>query len=424
MQDKIFKSVKDLEDELETLNNSLNKYRETEDRIGEADTLNKIGDILIKLNRFDDALKNLRESKKVHKKLEDNSARSRDIALIGKALFRLKRYDEAIENYKKAIEIIENNDLQVQNIEYVNYYGEIGNIYSEMGEFEKALKYHKICREKYEKHKDKIFSDEFMRFQRVGNLGIADSLQNMGDMYNLMHKYKESIETYNKALKIYRDLNVVDDEADLLQKFGDLYSSMEDYEKAYISYKDAGDIHHKINDLRNFALDIEKMSEIIGNDYPDESLKLLERCTQIYDKLCNNVKLAETYRRMALVHRNNEKMDEALDLHNKALNIFQELNNKIGEGKELRSIGEIVSEVDNEDDALKYYFKSLKIFEDLKNQLEIAGTYMNIAVSYHNKRDMDKALEYIDKAIKIANELKLSNLLSQFERLKTDIISD
>ena len=127
MQLDIFQSEKELEKELEVLENALSKYRQHNDKHGEASQLEKMGIILIKLFRYDEAIENLKAALEFFEGINDKTEVSRIIATIGLALFELRKFDEAIENYKEAIRIIEDDaNRKMQAIEYINYYGQIG----------------------------------------------------------------------------------------------------------------------------------------------------------------------------------------------------------------------------------------------------------------------------------------------------------
>ncbi|MHA1270365.1 MAG: tetratricopeptide repeat protein [Candidatus Helarchaeota archaeon] len=423
MQDNLFLSEKELNDELKTLKNSLKKYKQMNDIFGEANQLYKIGDILIKLHLFKEAIENLSSAIQIHEKFNEIVAISRDYALMGKAFHFIKEYDKAINYYQNAIDKIEKNNLQGQILEYINYYGEIGKIKAETGDYDQALTFFNKTIDLHKKYEDIILSDEFMRFQRVGKIGMADNYWNIGDMYKLKGDINKALEHYNRALEIYNELDVVEDKADILQKIGDIYCSMEEYEKAYSVLKEAGSIHHDIKDIKNFAIDLEKICEIICYNYPDETLNLLEQCVNIYDQLNNYLKKAEIFRKIGLIYGNMKKMEQALEFHNKALDIYQELNHREGIAKELRSIGELISELDNIEDALGYYNKSLKLFIELENKIEIAGTYMNIAALYNSQGDEKKAIENIDKAIELVKEVNETNLLNEFKKFKDKVLS-
>ncbi|MHA1249893.1 MAG: tetratricopeptide repeat protein [Candidatus Helarchaeota archaeon] len=219
------------------------------------------------------------------------------------------------------------------------------------------------------------------------------------------------------------DFNELEASADILYKIGNVYVLLNEFEKAYNMFKQAGEIHFEINDLKNFALDLEKICEIICGDYPNEALKLLNKCARIYEQLYNDLKKGDIFRMIALIYRDLNDLDSALEFHNKALDIFQQLNDKEREARELRSIGEILNDMEDYDDALKYYEKSLNIFQKLNNDFEIAGTYMNFAALYNDRGDKEKAIEYIDKAIKLAENKNLYQIIDKFKRLKEEIIS-
>ena len=88
---------------LENYEQAIGLFRDVGDRLGEANTLKAIGDVLQFLDRRDEALENYEQAIGLFRDVGSRLGEANTLKAIGDVLQFLKRNDEALENYEQAI---------------------------------------------------------------------------------------------------------------------------------------------------------------------------------------------------------------------------------------------------------------------------------------------------------------------------------
>ena len=269
-------------------------------------------------------------------------------------------YDLALKYCNRALHIAEaNNDSIYIALSYNN----IGSVYSNKGDYDKALEFFNkalaIWKAKLgEEHTD-----------------VATSYNNIGSVYSDKGDYDKALEYYNKALAIWKaklgeeHTNV----ATSYNNMGLVYSDKEDYDKALEFY--------------NKALTIRKAK--LGEEHTD---------------------VATSYNNIGSVYSDKGDYDKALEFYNKALTIRKA---KLGEehtdvAMSYNNIGSIYYMKGDSDKALKYFDKALSIFLSKGNEADemIYSLYTMKALCYSALGDTVKANQYWKKAEEIEQRLK------------------
>jgi tetratricopeptide (TPR) repeat protein len=137
---------------LEAYEEAIGIYREVGDRLGEANTLKAIGDVLQFLKRSTEALQNYEQAIGIYREVGDRLGEANTLKAIGDVLQFLKRSTEALQNYEQAIGIYrevgdrlgEANTLQAMGVVHnkpdeglkycrnaLDIYRQIGDVYSQ-----------------------------------------------------------------------------------------------------------------------------------------------------------------------------------------------------------------------------------------------------------------------------------------------------
>ncbi|GAX40934.1 putative TPR domain protein [Tolypothrix sp. NIES-4075] len=144
---------------------ALELYRDIGDRLGEANTLQAIGDVLQFLKRSDEALSRYESALQFYREIGDRLGEANTLQAIGDVLQFLKRSDEALSRYESALQ----------------FYRDIG-----------------------------------------ARLGEANTLKAIGDVLQFLKRSDEALSRYESALQFYREIGDRLGEANILQEFGKL----------------------------------------------------------------------------------------------------------------------------------------------------------------------------------------------------------
>ncbi len=238
-------------------------------------------------------------------------------------------------------------------------YYKIGHVYSNKGEYVKALEYY--------------FKSVDIKIINYGNnhTDVASCYNSIGCEYDSIEEYDKALEYYFKSLDIALLGNDHLDVAHCYNNIGNVYNT------SYIAnYDKALEYHFKSLDIRIVKF---------GNDHPD---------------------VATSYYNIGNVYTAKWENDKALEYYFKSLDIK---TTKLGNthhslADTYNNIGDIYFDKSNYDKALEYYFKSLniKITKYGNDHPDVARSYKNIGDLYIRKEEFNKAIYYYNKSVKIS----------------------
>ncbi len=201
---------------------------------------------------------------------EHKQSENYGIALFSKAYYheQIKDFDKAIDLYKKTMQIFESGSV---GFNYAN--ANIGQAYTDSGNYEKALEYILRALEKTNPE-DKSYS------QRLENLAF---------LYVKLGDYRKGQYYYTLAKKWMDKKNKQEDLSygKLLNNLGKMYRQMGDFEKAEAHFREALDIFllkhtedhiqygYQLNDYANTLFELKQY---------DEALDLLQKNIELSKK--------------------------------------------------------------------------------------------------------------------------------------------
>lgn len=227
--------------------------------------------------RISEALNAYKEADKTAKEIDCPAEKY--IKLLneyGIFLYKYAYYEESIEVNLRFIRLSE--ETNGQNGLTAGSYGNIGLVYRNLGDYNKAFEYY--------------FKALEIRKDVLGEKhpNTAGSYGNIGVVYHNLEDYDKALEFYNKALEIDKDVLGENhhDTAISYNNIGVVYDELGDYDKAL--------------EFHNKALEIKK--EVLGEKHASTAMSY-NNIGNVYDDLGD--------------------YDKALEYHNKALEIFEEV---------------------------------------------------------------------------------------------------
>mgnify|MGYP002639347330 CR=1 FL=1 len=192
---------------------SLDIYKETGNKPGQAKLLNNIGLIYEERAEFNKAKDMYNQSLELEEKIGNSEGVGVSLIQIGNICYYSKNYYDALENYFLAASTF----TEINNTDGIAYsYNSIGIIYAKLGKYIEAVSY-------YEKSISLFTKSDNKR-------ALSQTLTNLGELYNYQYKdYKKALSVYNKALQLKKSQNDKIGIALLNNNLGTLYINMEDY---------------------------------------------------------------------------------------------------------------------------------------------------------------------------------------------------
>ena len=268
---------------------------------------------------------------------------------LGNAFDSLGNFQKAIEYHEKHLKIAkEVGDVSREGMAY----GNLGNAYQSLGNFQKAIEYH-------EKHLKiaKEVGDVSREGGAYGNLGIA---------YRNLGNFQKAIEYHEKHLKIAKEVGDVLGEGRAYGNLGNAFDSLGNFQKA-IEY------HEKHLKIAKEVGDVSGEGMVYGN-------------------------LGNAYQSLG-------NFQKAIEYHEKRLKIAKEVGDVFGEGKAYGNLGNVYTSLGNFQKAIEYHEKHLKIAKEVGNVSGEGTAYGNLGNAYQSLGNFQKAIEYHEKDLKIAKEV-------------------
>lgn len=305
---------------------------------------------------------------------------------------RLNRYEEALRDYQRASEIDPENPYPYNNM---------GVIYENWEEFDKAYSYYKKAIEYMADSKNTIFYnntiiilkkmrkfEEALRYcdEAIEKLPLEHIFHyRKAELLKVMRRYDEAINEYNIGLEFENA-----DKADYYDEIGDCYKSLEKYDEALKYYE-------KVLEIKpNHSFEYRQ----IGNVYrfKEEYHKAIE---YFLKQLTINDSNPYTYTCLVMAYKNLDDKENAEKYNKIALEKYIERNN--GTIFDASEIGRCYKEMNKYDEAVIYLNKCLNMRACASCEVdECYEAYHLLGEVYEEQGKDEEAYEYFKKAYELA----------------------
>ncbi len=248
-----------------------------------------------------------------------------------------------------------------------------------------------------------ILKDELKRGKSLMESGMDHSLS--GNKEKALLLYNEALQIAEK--EIPKTKNSATRQApkklkgNCLYCLGGFYKQQNDYAKSIENFNSALIIGREISDtlmqIRVLGTTGMIHFNLSENNKALQDLQESERLARIIN---NRPNLAVLYGNMGLVYNAMGDNEKAIAHYNKAMKIDQEAGNTNGVTRHLSNIVSVYRVMGNYAKALEFAFRALKTAEQEKNASNEAYILGDIAVIYVIQNQVDKAIPYYLKALK------------------------
>ncbi|MEM0978690.1 MAG: tetratricopeptide repeat protein [Cyanobacteria bacterium P01_H01_bin.58] len=240
---------------LDFLGQALEIAENSSDRQSQASLLETIGDIKTDIGNYFQAGERLRQALKISQEISDQSRESRILNSLGILYQALGQEEKAREAYKRSLEIsLENNNLRGEALAASNLAGsfgtDIGLLLREDG-FALNNRSAEIAAEINDKN---LQAESWLRLGRLYvHSGYGGSLDFVDGKPVLTLDIDEGLNSYLKALNLYREINNKQREGITLRAIGEMYSLIGLYQEAIDYYEESLSIFREIGNRASEA---------------------------------------------------------------------------------------------------------------------------------------------------------------------------
>jgi CHAT domain-containing protein/tetratricopeptide (TPR) repeat protein len=359
---------------------------------------------------YEKAIGLLKKSLEYAKKIADGEKECDTLLNLGLMYWNIGKLDVSSDYYSKAFSLAKTlnlegkkNDCQTA-LDIYSYY-EKGKKFRSSGQYQESIENYqkaiKLAKELGSKeHEVKCLRQLSVTFWELPNL-------------------KEFYSLNIKALEIARLIRHRKEEGRCLKNIGIYYWQLDSYSKA-INYFDKALAVAEY--LSNEIMSSDYLNLIgityrkIGNydkalDYLLRAFKKAQKVgdSYLFSAILNNI--GNIYRDKGILSGNEEDLYQALNYHEKSLEISQKSNDLITEIEVLNNLGSVHSDLKNFQKALDYFQQGYEKAEKI-NDIEAKGMILNnIGIVHFNQGNYEESTRYYQKAIDLAQELEGGQIL-------------
>ncbi|MFQ6120921.1 MAG: tetratricopeptide repeat protein [Methanosarcinales archaeon] len=288
---------------------------------------------------------------------------------------------------------------------------ELGNLYSNKGEYANALKYYQEGLTLSENIGDQQYTARFFH-------GIAT-------IHLFKGEYDEALNIYTQSLKTFKKLGDHLGEARTLHQIATIHRHKGMYDEALNIYTQSLKTFKKLGDKQGIAYTLQGIALIHRNkgEYA-EALNIYTQSLKTFKELGDKQGIAYTLQGIALIHRIKGEYVDALDKCNQSLKINKKIGNKKGISMTLHSIAMIHKDMGEYAEAITKFYESLEIKKEIGDQRGMAITHYQLGNLFVLTKKYKEALHNFIIAKSIFEKLDypyLNVVIEEINNLKKEI---
>lgn len=303
--------------------------------------------------------------------------------------FRSGAFQAALQTYQRVLAIRRSLNDKAGIAETLD---NIGEVYTGLSNYDKAL--------------ENLQQALTIRQELTDQAGVGETLNNLGFVYRQLGEYSKALELHNSALKLAKNIGKRAIEGEALHNIAAVYAARGDYDQALELYKQALAIRKEVGDRRDEGRTLNNIGGVYSSlgEY-DQTLKYYQQALAIRKALNDKAGVGRILSNIGLVYRQQGQYPKALEFYQQALPILQEIGDKASVGTTLNGIGVIYESTGQYDKALETYQRSLNIAKEIGDQPNLGNTLDNIGGIYYSKGRYPQALSSYQQALAIRQEI-------------------
>ncbi|WP_081594674.1 CHAT domain-containing protein [Allocoleopsis franciscana] len=252
------------------------------------------------------------------------------------------------------------------------------------------------------------FEEALPLYRAVGDRQSESLILNeIGYIYSDLGEKQKALEYYNQSLPLRRAAGDKRGEAVTLNNIGRVYSDLGEKQKALEYYNQSLPLRRAAGDKRGEAVTLNNIGR--AYDALGEKQKALEYYNQslpLSRATANKAQEAVTLNNIGVVYDTLGEKQKALEYYNQSLPLSRATANKAQEARTLSNIGVVYHALGEKQKALEYYNQSLPLSRATANKAQEAVTLYNFAYLDRSQGNLNDALTQIEAAINIIEDLR------------------
>jgi CHAT domain-containing protein/tetratricopeptide (TPR) repeat protein len=232
-------------------------------------------------------------------------------------------------------------------------------------------------------------------------------LWNLGGIYNDLGQYQQAIVFYGELLSITREINDQAGESSALGNLGNAYQGIGKYEQAINFYQQSLAISRSINDLAaegsilvNLGLTYHSLGQY------SQAIDLYEQSLAIAQEIDSAALEGSILGNLGGTYRSLGQYEQAIDLYERSLAIAQEIRNQVWEGRNLGNLGSTYQSLGQYERAINLYEQSLAMAQEIGDRVWESRILGNLGNAYSDLEQYEQAIDLYRQGLQITQEMK------------------
>lgn len=278
----------------------------------------------------------------------------------------------------------------------------------------KANLYMSLCKEYYQSNYDLslMYCQQALALSKKLNYssGQADAAKMMGNITSDVGKFEEALKYYETSFELYTELKDSSNMGYVLNNVAITHSDMGEYTQAIKIYLKGLDIAEKINDKRVLGKLYNNMGLVYfyQKDYKN-ALQKFKKSFSYRNDIKDLEGLATNYNNFGIVYEAKNQLDSALFNYYKAYELAEQTKNLAKKAAYLDNIGNAYQKKGQLDLAIQFNTKALAIREQIGDRMGIAVSSINVAANLLIEKKYKEAEKLFLRAIDITKEIGAKN---------------
>ncbi|MGZ3862561.1 MAG: ATP-binding protein [Bacteroidia bacterium] len=271
-------------------------------------------------------------------------------------------------------------------------YNTLGNIASDEGKLNDALKAYRLALKDKETINDKK--------------GIATINSNIGIVCRTQGKFSEALKYYTTALTIRREMNNKQGVADCYNNMANVYKDLLQYEEAIALMEKSIELKKETGDKKGIGVTYNNIATIYDDkgDY-NKALEFNYKSASILEEVNDLNSLVLLYNNIGILNQKLGSYANAIKYGKMALVLAEKVGNVSFTGNIYANMGEACLDVKKTAEAKMYFEKGLAISKETGGKDDEARIYQGLGKCSELINDYKSAEKYTLLGIKIAREI-------------------
>lgn len=302
---------------------------------------------------------------------------------VGAIYRELGEPEKALDFYDEALRLIRNDGDRPREAALLS---DLGFTHEQMGERHKAVGYFDLARQ---------------LFKAVGDRRAqAYALFNIGRLRGATGERGSALNFFNRALLPLKVKGYRADEADLLGDIALFYHDKGEPRRA-LGYR------YRVLALRRADEDMAGEAEALFQiGFLHSRLNEREKAFDAYGKAKrlfaasgNQHREADTLNNLGVMYRDKGELQKALEHYRSALSVYEKQADPVSQAHTLLNVGNVYAAQGERPTALDYYLRALSLYQSAGDRTGEARALTAIAKSHYTSGDKPKSLDYLNQAL-------------------------